>query len=107
MAMFVWHILYFRVFNGDIFGGVYTVITGLQIAMGIVYLIICVALVIVVMLQESKSDGASVITGQGSESFYGKNKSTTKKAFLSKLTILLGVLFALAAIAFTVLISLG
>ena len=82
-------------------------IAAFQIIMGIVYLIICVALIVVVMLQESKSDGASVITGQTTESFYGKNKSTTKKAFLSKLTILLGILFAVSAIAFTVLISLG
>ena len=82
-------------------------ITALQIAMGIIYLIICVALIIVVMLQESKEGGASAITGQTAESYYGKNKSTTKKAFLSKLTILLGVLFAVSAIVFSVLISLG
>ncbi len=78
----------------------------LQIVMGIFYLIICVALVIIVMMQETKSGDTSVITGQTAESYYGKNKSSTKKAFLSKLTIMLGVIFAVAAIAFTIVLSL-
>lgn len=78
----------------------------LKVAMGIVYLIICLALVIIVMLQDSNEGNASAITGQSSESFYGKNKSSSKKAFLSKLTIVLGVLFAVSAVAFTVVIAL-
>ena len=78
----------------------------LKVILGIIYLIICAALVVIVMLQESNEGNASAITGQGSESFYSKNKSSNKKAFLSKLTIVLGVLFAVAAIAFTIVIAL-
>lgn len=80
--------------------------SGLKIALGIIYLIICAALVIIVMLQESNEGNASAITGQGSESFYSKNKSSNKKAFMSKLTIMFGVLFAVVAIALTVVFSL-
>lgn len=82
------------------------VVSGLKIALGIIYLIICAALVIIVMLQESNEGNASAITGQGSESFYSKNKSSNKKAFMSKLTIMFGVLFAVVAIALTVVFSL-
>lgn len=78
----------------------------IKVVFGIVYLIICAALVVIVMLQESNEGNASAITGQGSESFYSKNKSSNKKAFMSKLTIALGVMFAAAAIAFTVILSL-
>lgn len=82
------------------------IVSGLKIALGIIYLIICAALVIIVMLQESNEGNASAITGQGSESFYSKNKSSNKKAFMSKLTIMFGVLFAVVAIALTVVFSL-
>lgn len=78
----------------------------LKVVLGIIYLIICAALVVIVMLQESNEGNASAITGQGSESFYSKNKSSNKKAFMSKLTIVLGVLFAVSAIALTVVLSL-
>lgn len=78
----------------------------LKVIFGIVYLIICVALVVIVMMQESNEGNASAITGQGSESFYSKNKSSNKKAFMSKLTIVLGVMFAIAAVAFTIIMSL-
>jgi preprotein translocase subunit SecG len=78
----------------------------LKITLGIVYLLICVALVVVTLLQDPKQEGVSALSGQ-TDSFFNKNKGGTKEAFLSKLTVLLGVLFAVVAIVLTAIIPLG
>ncbi len=77
----------------------------LKITLGIVYLLICVALVVVTLLQDPKQEGVSALSGQ-TDSFLNKNKGGTKEAFFSKLTILLGVLFAVVAIVLTIVIPL-
>lgn len=76
----------------------------LVIALGIIYLIICVILTIVVMLQESKQQGMTGVTG-GQTTYFDKNKGGMKKeAFLSRLTISLSVFFAVIAIVLSALI---
>ncbi len=80
----------------------------LKIVLGIFYMIICLLLVIIVSMQESKSEGlSSVITGENTESFYNKNKGMSKERFLSKLTIVLSVFFAVTAIVLSVLMRMG
>ena len=80
----------------------------LQIVLGIFYMIICLLLIIIVSMQESKSEGlSSVITGENTESFYNKNKGMSKERFLSKLTIVLSVFFAVVAIVLSVLMRMG
>lgn len=77
----------------------------LKIILGIIYLAVCVALVVVTLLQESKESGVAALGGQ-SDSFFSKNKGGTKEAFLTKLTVVLGIAFALVAIALTVVLVL-
>ena len=77
----------------------------LKIILGIIYLLICVALVVVTLLQDSNQEGVAALGGQ-SESFLSKNKGGTKEAFMSKLTILLGIAFAVVAVILTAVISL-
>ncbi len=77
----------------------------LKIILGIIYLLVCVALVVVTLLQDSKQDGVAALGGQ-SESFFSKNKGGTKEAFLSKLTVLLGIAFAVIAVALTAVLAL-
>ena len=73
--------------------------TALKIILGVVYLIICVALVILVLLQDSKQQGIGAITG-GADTFFGKGKTKTKEGMLNRLTGVLSVFFAVIAIIF-------
>ena len=63
------------------------------------YVIICIVLVTIVMMQADKDKGASAtITGGASGSFFDKNKSRTKEGKLRRWTIILGIVFAISTI---------
>lgn len=66
----------------------------------IVYVIICIALVIIVLSQEGKSANlTSSITGGGYDnSYWSKNKGNSKEAVLKKITAVLGFLFIAMAL---------
>ena len=67
-----------------------------------IYLIICVALIIVATMQTRDSQGASgAITGSSTNNFYEKNKGRTKEGKIKRLTIILGVLF----LVFTIILG--
>ncbi len=67
-----------------------------------IYLIICVALIIVATMQTKDSQGASgAITGSSTNNFYEKNKGRTKEGKIKRLTIILGVLF----LVFTIILG--
>ena len=82
--------------------------TALKIVLGVFYMLICLIVIIIVALQESKSEGlSSVITGESSDSYYSKNKGLSKERFLSKLTIVLSVFFAVVAVVLSVLMRMN
>lgn len=58
------------------------------------------ALIALVLMQQSKSDGLRGFTGGGGaqETFFSKNKSRTGEAFLKNLTVIAAVLFAVNTI---------
>lgn len=65
-----------------------------------IYIIICIALIIVATIQTKDAQGASgTITGSSTNNFYEKNKGRTKEGKLKRFTILLGVLFLVFTIA--------
>ncbi len=69
------------------------------VLMGI-YIINCLALIIIAMLQSKEDTGASgAITGSSTNNFYEKNKGRTKEGKLKKWTIRLGILFGILTIA--------
>lgn len=69
-----------------------------------IYLIVCIALIIVATIQTKDNDGASgTITGSSTNNFYEKNKGRTKEGKLKRLTITLGILFVVLAIALGIL----
>lgn len=73
----------------------------LKIICTILFLLICVAIVVVVLMQDSKSEGLSsaIMGGAGSSSTYwSKNKGRSKEGILLKVTIVLGVLFGVLAL---------
>lgn len=67
-----------------------------------IYLLICVALIIVATMQTKDSQGASgTITGSSTNNFYEKNKGRTKEGKIKRLTITLGALF----LVFTIILG--
>ncbi len=59
----------------------------------VLYVIICIALVIIVLLQESKSQGLTGAVNGMAETYWGKNKGRSMEGALEKITRVLAVVF--------------
>lgn len=66
----------------------------LRILITVVFIIVCVALVVLVLMQEGKSAGLGTISG-AAETYWGKNKGRSMEGLLVKFTKALAVLFIL------------
>lgn len=69
----------------------------LRIVLDIIFVIDCIALTVVVLLQEGKSAGLGAIAG-GAETYWGKNKGRSMEGALVKATRLMAVLFIVLAL---------
>ena len=70
----------------------------------VIYIIVCIALIILATMQNSDKAGASeTITGSSTNNFYEQNKGRTKQGKLKRWTIILGIAFAVLAIALGIL----
>lgn len=69
----------------------------LRIILTIVFMIICIALTILVLMQEGKSAGLGAISG-AAESYWGKNKGRSMEGLLVKITKWLAVAFIVIAV---------
>ncbi|GGA44786.1 putative protein-export membrane protein SecG [Kroppenstedtia guangzhouensis] len=65
----------------------------MKLAIDILLGIVCVALILVVLLQSGKSAGLSGAIGGASEHLIGKTKARGLDALLGKITVALAVLF--------------
>ncbi len=63
----------------------------------IVFIIICVAITVIILLQEGKSAGLGSLSGQSSETYWSKNKGRSKEGILIKVTSILVLLFFVLA----------
>lgn len=64
-----------------------------------IYVIVCLALIIVAMMQTKEDSGASgTIVGSSTNNFYEKNKGKTKEGKLKRWTIILAIIFAILSI---------
>ena len=68
-----------------------------KIIVQIIFIIICVALTVLVLMQEGKQAGLGAISG-AAESYWGKNKGRSMEGALEKITKVLAVLFMLLAL---------
>ncbi len=69
-----------------------------------VYLVVCLALIILVMKQSKEDSGASgTIVGASANNFYEKNKGRTKEGKMKRATIILMVLFVVLTLALGIL----
>ena len=70
----------------------------------VIYIIVCIALIVLATIQKSERPGASgTITGSSTNNFYEQNKGRTKEGKLKKWTIILGITFAVLAIVLGIL----
>lgn len=69
----------------------------LKIVLTIIFILICAALVILVLMQEGKSAGLGSISG-AAETYWGKNKGRSMEGRLVQITKALAVLFMVLAV---------
>ena len=69
----------------------------MKVFLTILFVIVCIALSVVVLLQEGKS-GLGSLAGGSSETFWGKNKGRSAEGKLALITKVLAVVFILLAL---------
>ncbi len=62
----------------------------------VVFILICLALTVIILMQEGKSAGLGAISG-AADTYWGKNKGRSMEGMLVKLTRALVVLFMVIA----------
>jgi len=68
----------------------------LRTILTVVFILICIALVVLVLMQEGKSAGLGAISG-AAETYWGKNKGRSMEGKLVKITTGLAVAFIVIA----------
>ena len=81
--------------------------TALQIVLSILIILLSVAIVILVLMQESKQQGLSGAISGAAETFFGKNKGRTMEAKLEKYTKIAGAAFFILALVSSLLVLFG
>ena len=80
--------------------------TAIEIALGVVLMILSVFLVVAVLLQQDKDKKLSgTITG-GADTYYGKGKGKSWDKILARATTVVSILFAILVVAMYVIVAL-
>lgn len=69
----------------------------LRVLLTIIFTIDCIALTIVVLMQEGKQQGLGTIAG-AADSYWGKNKGRSMEGGLVKVTTIMAILFFVLAV---------
>lgn len=69
----------------------------LRIALTILYVIDCVALLVVVLMQEGKQQGLGAIAGIA-DTYWGKNKGRSAEGTLIRMTKIMAILFIVLSV---------
>ena len=64
----------------------------LRVILTIVFVLDCIALSVVVLLQEGKNAGLGALSG-ASDTYWSKNKGRSREGLMIKVTVVLGALF--------------
>ena len=75
-----------------------------EIILGVVLIILSLAIIALVLLQEGKSAGLSGAIAGGAETFFGKNKSRTIESKLVAVTKIVAISFFVLALVATLLL---
>ncbi len=74
----------------------------LRVLISIIFVLNCIALTVVVLMQEGKAQGLGSIAG-AADSYWGKNKGRSMEGGLVKATTIMGVLFFVLALVLNIL----
>jgi len=77
----------------------------MEIVVSILHILICIAIIVIVLLQSGRSAGISGAIAGGAETFFGKNKGRTIDAMLSKYTKFALAVFLLTSVILTWLLK--
>lgn len=69
----------------------------LRVVINIIFILVCVALTVLVLMQEGKSAGLGSTSG-AAETYWGRNKGRSMEGMLVKITKILAVFFMLLAV---------
>lgn len=69
----------------------------LRIVLTVLFIIVCIALVVLVLMQEGKTAGLGAVSG-AAETYWGKNKGRSMESKLVKITTGLAVGFMLLVV---------
>ena len=70
--------------------------TALKIVLSIIFVIICIALSVIILMQEGKSAGLGSVAGMA-DTYWGQNKGRSMEGALVKSTKFLAILFIVLA----------
>ena len=69
----------------------------LRIILTVIFIVMCIALTVLVLMQEGKDAGLDAIAG-GAETYWGKNKGRSMEGLLVKITKWLAIGFMVIAV---------
>ena len=78
----------------------------LEIVLGIILTVVCVALVLCVLMQSGKEKSLSGSITGSAETFFMKGKSQTKDKILSRVTSVLGIVFVVLVVVMSIAVAL-
>ena len=70
----------------------------LNYVVGVIFILVCAVLVILVLLQEGKSQGLGAIQGTVENTYWGKNKGRSTEGMMKKATVFHCALFIILSI---------
>ncbi|NLU52768.1 MAG: preprotein translocase subunit SecG [Clostridiaceae bacterium] len=77
----------------------------LTIIVNIIYILVCLAIIAIVLLQAGRSTGISGAIAGGAETFFGKNKGRDIEARLSKYTGWIAIFFVIISVILVFLLK--
>ena len=69
-----------------------------KVLLSIIYVVLGIAISVVILMQEGKSNGLGSAIGGMADSYWGKNKGRSMEGMLVKITKILAVFFMLLAV---------
>ena len=77
----------------------------MEIALGVILVVLAVALVVCVLMQSGKDKSLSgTIAGGAADSFFSKGKGKSKDKVFSLITTILAVIFAIVAVVMVIFV---
>ena len=72
----------------------------MEIALGIILLVISVALIVAVLFQNGKSHNLSGTIAGGADTFFGKSKSNSRDIIINRITTICAIVFVIVVLIF-------